>query len=51
MNARNAWIRMLWRDAWASVRLGKGFPCGLTLGSVLDSRETAAVVAYAARKA
>lgn len=50
---QNAWIRSLWRDAYARVRIAKGNPIvafgifGPSLHSAfLDSRERAALAAY-----
>lgn len=55
---RNAWIRSLWRDAYARVRIAKGCPIGAfgIFGpslhvAFLDCRERAALAAYHATHA
>jgi len=44
---RSAWIRSLWRDAYARVRIGRGLDF-LPAGAFRDSREQAALAAYVA---
>ena len=49
-SARSAWIRSLWRDAYARVRIGRGSDF-LPANAFRDPRERAALAAYAALRA